>query len=88
MFKFYNNFKLNATKYLTDEAQDPNKAAEAIDTFNEMRNKAIVIFNPDAPNAVKATTDPIAQSDVKQRIAEQKITAKMLQKLIEENFKK
>ena len=89
MFKFYNNFKINATKYLTNAAQDPNEAGNAIDTFNEMREKAMIIFNPEAAGAVKDTTEPIKGSSVTQRIAEeQKITANFLKKLIEESFKK
>lgn len=89
MFKFYNNFKINATKYLTDKASDPNSAASAIDTFNEMREKATIIFNPEASGAIADTTDPIKSSNVTQRIAEeQKITADFLKKLISESFKR
>jgi len=90
MFKFYNNFKINATRYLTDKDQDINEAAKAIDMFNEMREKAINIFNPESEDALE-TSEPIKGSTVSQRIKEskeQKITSSMLKKIIEEKFKK
>ena len=72
MFEFYNNFKFSSTEYLS--GLDPNKGSDAVLDFLNMKKAATEVFKDVESSGEKIT--------------EQKITAKMIQKLIEEKFKK
>ena len=72
MFEFYNNFKFSSTEYLS--GLDPNKGSDAVLDFLNMKKAATEVFKD-----VEAGGE---------KITEQKITEKMIQKLIQEKFKK